>query len=256
MPLADVTFLGTLGTIGVLILLEGLLSADNALVIALLVKHLPPKERRRALLVGLVGSFTFRFLAIFLATHLIKFWYLQAAGALYLFYLPAKHFLLHRKDDKRPPGEIDKPRKQLGFWATVAMVEFTDLVFAIDSILVAVSLSKVTWIIWVGGISGVVLLRFAAFILVKVMDKLPGLEHMAYALVGWVAVKLSFMAVHSYSKVNMSEEISEMNQWVFWSGMAIILAVGIYLSKRTAPSAKAEAEKLDLDPSAEEGGAP
>jgi YkoY family integral membrane protein len=236
----------------VLILLEGLLSADNALVIALLVKHLPPKERRRALLVGLVGSFTFRLLAIVLATQLIKFWYLQAAGALYLFYLPAKHFLLHRKQAQKPDGLPIKPRKQPGFWATVAMVEFTDLVFAIDSILVAVSLSKVTWIIWVGGISGVVLLRFAAFMLVKIMDKMPGLEHMAYALVGWVAVKLSFMSVHSYSKVHWREEVSEMNAWVFWSGMALILGVGIYLSKRTAPPTKAAPEKLEFPDEATE----
>lgn len=247
MPLADVTFFGTLGTIGVLILLEGLLSADNALVIALLVKHLPPKERRRALLVGLVGSFTFRLLAIVLATQLIKFWYLQAAGALYLFYLPAKHFLLHRKKGMEGAGLPVKPRKLPGFWATVAMVEFTDLVFAIDSILVAVSLSKVTWIIWVGGISGVVLLRFAAFVLVRVMDKLPGLEHMAYALVGWVAVKLSFMSIHSYSiAANWPEEFHELNPWIFWIGMAVILGAGIFLSKRTATPGKAAAEKLEI----------
>ncbi|MDQ2987012.1 MAG: TerC family protein [Armatimonadota bacterium] len=246
MPLADATLLGTLGTIGVLILLEGLLSADNALVIALLVKHLPPKERRRALLVGLVGSFTFRFAAILLATRLMEFWYLQAAGALYLFYLPIKHFLLHRKQ-KKLSGEPAKPRKMPGFWQTVALVEFTDLIFAIDSILVAVSLSDVTWIIWLGGISGVVLLRFAAFFLVKVMDKLPGLEHMAYALVGWVAVKLSFMAAHSYSKtMKWRETVDVLNPAVFWVGMGVIVAAGIFLARRGAKPDDELAENVEL----------
>lgn len=245
MPLADTTLLGTLGTIGVLILLEGLLSADNALVIALLVKHLPPKERRRALLVGLVGSFTFRFVAILLASTLIQYWYLQAAGALYLLYLPAKHFLLHRQQHRG--AESVKPRKMPGFWQTVAMVEFTDLVFAIDSILVAVTLSSETWVIWVGGISGVVLLRFAAFILVRVMDKMPGLEHMAYILVGWVAVKLAFMAGHSYTKaLKIKPEFPELNKTVFWVGMGIILVGGIYLAKRGAKPDSEIAESVQL----------
>lgn len=247
MPLADATLLGTLGTIGVLILLEGLLSADNALVIALLVKHLPPKERRRALLVGLVGSFTFRFAAILLASKLIEFWYLQAAGAAYLIFLPVKHFLLHSKQRNKTEAELAKPRKMPGFWATVAMVEFTDLVFAIDSILVAVTLSQVTWVIWVGGISGVVLLRFAAFVLVKVLDKLPGLEHMAYVLVAWVAVKLSFMSVHSYTKtMGWDPPTGEMNKTVFWVGMGVIVALGIFMAKRGAKPDDELAENVEL----------
>ena len=247
MPFADVTLLGTLGTIGVLILLEGLLSADNALVIALLVKHLPPKERRRALLVGLVGSFTFRLAAILLASKLIEFWYLQAAGAIYLLFLPIKHFFLHNKNKKADADKKAVPRKMPGFWQTVAMVEFTDLVFAIDSILVAVTLSRETWVIWVGGISGVVLLRFAAFILVKVMDKMPGLEHMAYVLVAWVAVKLSFMSAHSYSiAMKWDRKIAEMDKVVFWVGMGIILIAGIYLAKKGAKSEGELAENLEV----------
>ncbi|MEO7454198.1 MAG: TerC family protein [Fimbriimonadales bacterium] len=247
MPLAEATFsFGTLGTIGVLILLEGLLSADNALVIALLVKHLPPKERRRALLVGLVGSFTFRFAAILLASKLIEFWYLQAAGAAYLTFLPLKHFILYRKE-KSGEATNQKPRKQPGFWQTVAMVEFTDLIFAIDSILVAVTLSKETWVIWVGGISGVVLLRFAAFLLVRVMDKMPGLEHMAYVLVAWVAVKLSFMAVHSFSiAMDWPNEFGEMNKTVFWIGMGVILAAGIYFAKRGSKTDSELSESVEL----------
>lgn len=232
MPIADVTILGAIGTIGILILLEGLLSADNALVIALLVKHLPEKERRKALLVGLFGSFTFRFAAIFLAKHLIEFWYLQMLGAIYLLYLPTKHFLAARK----PSDEKHEPRKRPGFWKTVAIVEFTDLIFAVDSILVAVSLSTDIWIIWIGGISGVVLLRFAAFLLVRLLDKMPGLEHMAYVLVAWVAVKLAFMSLESFHEATgMGPAFHHMNQWVFWTGMGLILVVGTYLARKKAP---------------------
>ena len=231
MPFADTTFVGNLGIIGVLILLEGLLSADNALVIAVLVKHLPPKQRRNALLVGLAGSFSMRLGAILLARTLIQFWYLQGLGAVYLLYLPIKHFWPQRKVD----GKEVAPRKLPGFWATVALVEFTDLVFAVDSILVAVTLSRNIIIIWIGGISGVVLLRFAAFLLVKLMIKMPGLEHMAYVLVAWVGVKLSFMSLHSFHEYyQLGPAIGEMNQYVFWSGTLLILIVGIIMSKRGA----------------------
>lgn len=234
MPIAATDFLGNVGIIGVLILLEGLLSADNALVIALLVKHLPPRQRRNALLVGLVGSFTFRLAAILLAQHLIDFWYLQALGALYLLYLPLKHFLLHRASSQ--PEVTGKPKKAPpGFWQTVALVEFTDLVFAVDSILVAVTLSKEMWIIWIGGISGVVLLRFAAFLLVRLLEKMPGLEHMAYVLVAWVGVKLAFMSLHSFHlSTDVGPEFHELNPWVFWTGMAVILIGGTILSRRAA----------------------
>jgi len=232
-PFAETTLAGNLGIIGILILLEGLLSADNALVIALLVKHLPPRQRRNALLVGLVGSFTFRLAAIFLAKHLINFWYLQLLGALYLLYLPLKHFLLKHAEKK--VDYIAKPRKIPGFWQTVVIVEFTDLVFAVDSILVAVTLSKEMWIVWIGGISGVVLLRFAAFILVRMLEKYPGLEHMAYALVAWVGVKLAFMSAHAFHlSTGQGPEFKELNPYIFWGGMAVILGVGIWQSRRTA----------------------
>ncbi|MCH8275003.1 MAG: hypothetical protein IH851_09455, partial [Armatimonadetes bacterium] len=84
MLLAESSLLSYAGVIALLILLEGLLSADNALVVALLVKHLPPRERRNALLVGLGGSAILRLLALLAAKSILSFWYLQALGASYL----------------------------------------------------------------------------------------------------------------------------------------------------------------------------
>lgn len=229
MPLAQTTLVGNLGIIGVLILLEGLLSADNALVIALLVKHLPADQRKKALLVGLVGSFIMRFAAILMARSLIQFWYLQLAGAIYLLYLPAKHFLPRMSAGLKK----DQIRQLPGFWKTVVMVEFTDLVFAIDSILVAVTLSQQPVIIWIGGISGVVLLRFGAFYLVKMLEKMPDLEHMAYVLVAWVGVKLIFMAGRAFHEYyGIGPAIKEMNAYVFWTGTILILIAGTILAIR------------------------
>ena len=80
------------GIIGTLVLLEGLLSADNALVLAMMVKHLPEEQRKKALFYGILGSYAFRFVAIALGTVLIKIWWVKLIGAMYLLYLAGAFF--------------------------------------------------------------------------------------------------------------------------------------------------------------------
>ncbi|MGE0001285.1 MAG: TerC family protein [Fimbriimonadaceae bacterium] len=235
---------GDLPVIGVLVLLEGLLSADNALVLALMVRHLPQKLQRRALLYGLGGAFVFRLVAILLATWIIRLWWLQAIGAAYLLYLLAKHFLAHTKEAEG--GEAVKARKT-GFWQTVLLVELTDIAFAIDSVVAAVGMvqrADKLWLIYLGAIIGIVLLRFAATAFINLLEKFPALEHMAYVLVGWVGVKLAFLSGHNFviaynkdNKVPLPFTIPEMSKQLFWIVMAAIIVgytlYGIYDRKRT-----------------------
>src|SRR5215208_2051237 len=79
-------------TIGVLVVLEGLLSADNALVLAVMILGLPRREQKKALRYGLVGAFAFRTLATVLATHLIRVGWVKVLGGSYLIYLTFQHF--------------------------------------------------------------------------------------------------------------------------------------------------------------------
>src|SRR3712207_5243665 len=104
---------GDLAGVGALVVLEALLSADNALVLAIMVKHLPKEQRQKALLYGLVGAFVFRLVAILFAAIVLKQWWLQLAGALYLLFIMAKHFVRHH-------GSKDKEVKPVGagFWPT------------------------------------------------------------------------------------------------------------------------------------------
>src|SRR5271155_4303336 len=80
-----------------LMVLEVILSGDNALILAVLVKHLPDGGRRKALYYGLLGAFVFRFVAILLALYLVQLWYLRGIGAFYLAYLSIKHFIRYRR---------------------------------------------------------------------------------------------------------------------------------------------------------------
>jgi len=123
---------GDLFGVGALILLEGLLSADNALVLAIMVKHLPKLEQKKALLYGLGGAFAFRLIAIVFASIVLNQWWLQAIGALYLLFLPIKHFAQRSNEHKKI--EI----KKAGFWPTVIAVELTDIAFALDSVLAGI----------------------------------------------------------------------------------------------------------------------
>jgi YkoY family integral membrane protein len=207
----------SLTIIATLILLEGLLSADNALVLALLVKHLPKDKRQKALLYGLVGAFVFRFIMLIAAIWIIKLWYLSAAGAAYLAYLSLRHFIRHVGSTD---AEVHKSKA--GFWHTVIMVEFTDVAFAIDSVLVAVALSSELWIVFTGGILGIIAMRFAAGGFLRLLERYPGFEHTAYMLVGWISVKLFVQSYGMY----VEDDTIHLSKLVFWIGMALIAVVG------------------------------
>src|SRR5438477_3983296 len=143
-----------------LVALEGLLSADNAMVLAVLVLGLPKAQQRKALRYGIAGAFVFRAVATLLAVYLITLGWVKLVGAGYLLYLVYRHFGGSQAADERrkPP----KARPWLGltaFWATVAKVELTDIVFAIDSILVGVAMSQKLWVILSGGLLGIIMMR-------------------------------------------------------------------------------------------------
>ncbi|HMS54509.1 MAG TPA: TerC family protein [Fimbriimonadaceae bacterium] len=236
-----------IATVGVLLVLEALLSADNALVLAILVRHLPKPLQKKALLYGLGGAFTLRCTAIVLATYIISFWWLQLIGALYLLYLPFKHFHSVAKNDGHAAA------KARSFWATVAYLELVDLAFALDSVIVAVAVVDTvrhpdkTWVVFAGAILGIILLRFAARFFIKLLEKYPMLDHVAYALVGWAGVKLLLISGHSfdvwYTKRggDLPFHIPQMPTWLFWIVLVTIASVGTILAVRN-PSPPSEDE--------------
>lgn len=242
-------------TIASLVVLEGLLSADNALVLALLVRHLGKREQERALWYGLVMAFVLRAIGIALAAILIGLWWVCALGSLYLLFLTAKHFVAKRngghEDDDAPapePLEPDIPAAparavSATFWPTVAQIGLTDLFFAIDSILVAVALvhapSKI-WIVYLGGLLGILLLRVAASVLVSLIRRYPLLDNLAYLLVGWAGVKLGFTAAHLYGRTH-GMQLPEMHKGVFWSVFVVIVVGGVWHAVRNAGHAPDDA---------------
>jgi len=184
-------------TIGLLVLLEAVLSADNALVLAVLVLPLPKKQQKRALQYGIFGAFAFRIIATLFAVHLISWAWIKLAGGAYLLYLPFKHFRTH-PDEAGSRMAVIKPLLGLTiFWSTVVRVEFTDIVFAIDSILVAVAMSPKVWVIITGGILGIIAMRILIGTILGLVRRYPKIVDGAYVIVAWVGIKLLIEYAHA-----------------------------------------------------------
>ena len=187
-------------TIAFLVALEGLLSADNALVLAVLVLGLPKRQQRKALRYGIVGAFAFRTVATLLAVYVIKLGWVKLVGAAYLLYLVFRHFGGTSAGARRTPLDARPWMGLTAFWATVVKVELTDIVFAIDSILVAVAMSPKIWVVLSGGILGIVMMRLVIGQLLSLIERYPALVDAAFIVIAWVGVKLlvEFLHVEGY----------------------------------------------------------
>ena len=252
----------------VLVGLEGLLAADNAVVMAVMVKHLPKAQQKKALFYGLLGAFVFRFAALFMITLLVNIWQIQALGAAYLLFNSIKSIYDQRKGetDQILEGVDAKPEKKgSGFWMTVLKVELADIAFAIDSMLAAVALAVTLphlnvfgmddigginsgqfIVMLAGGLMGVIIMRFAAHKFVQSLEKYPQLETAAFVIVGWVGVKLLVMTLAHENVGVLPHEFPHSTPWtlVFWSVLIGIVVVGGILGvKENKERAKEEEAK-------------
>ncbi|GIW31918.1 MAG: membrane protein [Meiothermus sp.] len=175
----------------IIVALEAVLSVDNAMVLAVMVRPLPEHLRSRALLYGIIGAYVLRGLALLFATIIIQIWWIQLLGGLYLVYLAANHLFWSKPGEA---AESERARLQqaaaASFWRIVLMINVVDLAFAVDSVLVVIAFSREFWVIFTGVAIGILLIRLAAGIMVTIIERYPRLESVAYAVVGWAGLKL------------------------------------------------------------------
>jgi YkoY family integral membrane protein len=227
----DVT-VSDLVTVGLLVALEGLLSADNAMVLAVLVLGLPRHEQRKALRYGIVGAFVFRIAATLLAVYLIQVTWVMLVGAAYLLWLPYSHFAGHEDAESRRRPKQAKPWLGLSpFWATVAKVELTDIVFAIDSILVAVAMSDKTWVVVTGGLLGVITMRLVIGQLLALVNRYPPLVDGAFVIIAWVGIKLLLEFLHDAGYVGF-----EIPKWISLGLIVVIFAIALIWARIEGPA--------------------
>lgn len=186
-----------------LILIESLLSVDNAAVLATMVLDLPKDQRRKALRYGILGAYIFRGICLLFASLLITIWWFKPVGGVYLLVMALRHFFSRKKDETAENIEEELEhkketwlyRKTLGafgpFWATVIMVELMDLAFSIDNVIAANAYTKNIILIWTGVFIGILAMRFVAQGFVRLMEKYPFLNTCAYLVIGILGLKLT-----------------------------------------------------------------
>ena len=218
-------------TVALLVALEGMLSADNAMVLAVLVLGLPKGEQRKALRYGIVGAFAFRITAIVLAVYLIQLQFVMLVGAAYLLWLPYTHFT-GREDAvaRRRPKEATSWLGMPPFWSTVVRVELTDIVFAIDSILVAVAMSNKLWVIITGGILGVIAMRLVIGQLLVLVNRYPALVDGAFIIIAWVGIKLVLEYLHAAGYVGF-----EIPRWFSLGLILVIFTIAFVYARLEGP---------------------
>ena len=272
--------------IAMLVLLEGVLSIDNALVLGLLAKRVPKHLQKRALTYGLIGEFVFRVISIASVSYLLKWRIVKLLGGGYLVYIAVKHLFFESKEESEqtvgvdsqgepelrdsttgaaltdaqemveiqervpvPVPEVDL-RAGKSFWMAVGVIELTDIAFAVDSILAAMAFIPAVpkdlppdatnpklWVVVAGGFIGLMLMRVAAVMFIKLLEKFPRFETSAYLLVIVIGLKLLAdwglnsetnphrIDFHSYTRPEF---------WIFWISMALCLGFGFLPKKSEA----------------------
>jgi len=206
--------------------IEILLSADNAIVLGVLSRALPEIQRRKALYIGVISAFFLRAGAIFLVSFILHSPWLEILGAFYLLYLAIKHFI--RKDQQ------SNPASPATFWKTVFLIEFFDLAFALDSIIAGIAFIATPsptssglfhpklWIVYVGGMFGLLVIRYAADFCSRLIDRFPQFEKTAYLLIGLIGIKLLLDATIAPPGL----------EYFFWIAFAILFSISFLKLRR------------------------
>src|SRR4051795_1605661 len=218
-------------TVGLLVLLEGLLSADNALVLAVMILGLPRRDQKKALRYGLVGAFAFRILATLLATYLIRIEWVKLLGGLYLLHLAYRHFFQSGDAEERSKPKPAHPWMGMSaLWGTVVKVELVNVAFSVDSILVAVAMSRKTWVVLAGGLLGIVAIRVVIGQLLSLVRRYPAIVDGAFIIIAWVGVKLLVEYLHSEHWIDF-----EINKWFSFALIAVIFLTPYVYPRRKGP---------------------
>ncbi|MDA1231188.1 MAG: hypothetical protein O2856_10475 [Planctomycetota bacterium] len=294
-----------------LVLLEGLLSIDNALVLGLLASRVPKQLQGRALTYGLVGAFVFRFIAVATAQYLLEWHVVKLIGGGYLIYISVKHFFFESKEDVEEKividsaGDVGLRRAETGdrltgeqelteiqervpvpltedvihafkdrqqedassaatsapsiaeiaisagrsFWTTVVVIELTDIAFAVDSILAAIGLvgpppeghsaaafHPKLWVVVTGGLLGIVLMRVAAAMFIRLLERFPRFELSAYLLIIVIGLKLLVdwgFNSHDHPHAIDFHNYSKPEFWIFWMAMLAAFGTGFFPAGNT-----------------------
>lgn len=224
-----------------LILIESMLSVDNALVMGTMVKDLPKEDRGKALRYGIFGAYFFRGVCLILAAYLIKISWLKAAGGIYLLYL-AYNYFFSKANTKIESDHVDKKEHfiykytvgKIGrLWSTIILVNIMDLAFSIDNVFAAVAYTSNIYLICLGVFIGILAIRFVAQGVIVLLEKFPFLNGSAFVIIAVLGAKLilSFLCME-FVKSGFCDALNSERADVFVSIITIIIFIAPVITSR------------------------
>lgn len=202
----------------ILVFLEAVLSADNAVALAAIAQGLEDEKlEREALNFGLVIAYVLRITLLLTATWVQQFWQFEVLGGAYLLWLVFQHFTSGEEEN----DQNREPRFK-SLWQAIPVIAFTDLAFSLDSVTTAIAVSPETWLVITGTTIGIIALRYMAGLFIRWLDEYEHLADAAYITVGFVGLRLILKVINE----NLVPP-----QWAIISAIAIMFIWGF--SKRT-----------------------
>ncbi|MBE9037526.1 TerC family protein [aff. Roholtiella sp. LEGE 12411] len=216
----------------ILIFLEAVLSADNAIALAAIAQGLEDKKlERQALNFGLVVAYVLRISLILTATWVQKFWQFEFLGAVYLLWLVFQHFTSQETEDDHHHG----PRFN-SLWQAIPVIAFTDLAFSLDSVTTAIAVSQEKWLVLTGATIGIITLRFMAGLFIRWLDEFENLEDAGYVTVALVGLRLLLKVVN---------DALVPPEWFMITAIGLILAWG-FTKRSVIELPQEEPEKTEV----------
>ena len=175
----------------VIVSLELVLSADNAVALASITKNLNNIDlQRKALNIGIFIALLLRILVILTAQFFLNFWPVKLIGGIYLISLSISKFISLNSNDSNKDINDKSDNSKISLFRVILLLSITDLAFSIDSITAAVAISDQFLLVITGAIIGVIALRFTSGLFIKWLEIYINLEKAGYIAVGLIGLKL------------------------------------------------------------------
>lgn len=234
MTFSDTTFwIALLQIIGVNIVLSG----DNAVVIALAARSLPPKQQKQAVLWGSGAAVVMRIILTIVAVELLRLPYLKLVGAVLLLWIGIQ--LLLPEGDEGDGGHSDST----GMIAAIRTILIADLVMSLDNVIAVAAAAKgdLTLLV-IGLLISIPLVIFGSTLLMKVMERWPIIITIGGGLLGWVAGEMAI------TDPAVKEWVDSHAAWLHYAGPALgavfVIALGKWLARRAEAAAREKPAEL------------
>ncbi len=200
-----------------------ILSGDNAVVIALAARSLPPHQQRKAVLFGSGAAVLLRIVLTVVAVQLLALSYLQIIGGALLLWIGVQ---LLSEEDEGDEGEVE----QKGLMAAVRTILIADIVMSLDNVIAVAAAAKgSTTLLIIGLAISIPLVIFGSTLMIKLMERYPAIVTLGAALIGWVGGET---IVSDVALKDMVEANPSLHYIAAAVGAALVVGLGRFLQKR------------------------